>query len=81
MGKGSTRATQRIVREYKDLKGSKEFSNFTIEVGACPLLSQIVSPASVYVWHMSLDILKFEISKDLAADFKAYAESTKRVRS
>lgn len=66
VGKGTPAANKRIMNEYKALNSSKDFKNFVIEM----------QPDNIYVWQLKFDILKFDLTKEIKADFQEYARLT-----
>lgn len=65
---GSTGTNKRILAEYKVFVSSKDFKNFSIEF----------KNNDIFIWHLNLDILKFELTPELRADFEQYQAKTKR---
>lgn len=60
-GKGSVMATQRIMVEYKAMLQSKDFKG---------LMKIDVPGDNFYTWKITFDLSKYEISKELKADFE-----------
>ena len=59
-GKGSVMATKRISDEYKCLMNSHDFIN---------IVKIIMVRDNMYNWHISFNLKKYEISKELKSDF------------
>lgn len=63
-GRGSALASQRIQKDYVGLNSSEEFKD---------MLKVDFFKDNMYVWRVKFDLNKYEISKQLRADFKAVA--------
>ncbi|MDR3549565.1 MAG: hypothetical protein P4M11_15075 [Candidatus Pacebacteria bacterium] len=61
IGKGSASANKRLLIEYRSLSTSKDFKNFALTF----------KEDNVYIWRMVFDILKFDLTKELKADFES----------
>lgn len=64
-GKGSALASQRIQKDYVGLLASSEFKD---------RVSVEFFKDNMYVWKVKFDILNYEISTNLKADFKQLQE-------
>ncbi len=59
-GKGSAMSTQRILIEYKCMVQSQDFKD---------ILKIDMVKDNIYLWKLSFDVSKYEISKELKEDF------------
>ena len=59
-GKGSAMSTQRILIEYKCMVQSQDFKD---------ILKIDMVKDNIYLWRLSFDVSKYEISKELKEDF------------
>lgn len=66
-GQGSISANKRILNEYKYLSTSKDCLGINVE---------FEGGDNMYVWVASLDMDKFEVPKELKADFTLFAQRT-----
>lgn len=64
-GKGSALASQRINKDYIGLMGSGEFKN----IAECEFYKD-----NMYVWRLSFNLFKYEVSKNLKVDFESLAK-------
>jgi len=69
IGKPNAVATKRILAEFKGMKRSKEVSNFKIDFFG----------NNFSKWQVSIEILKYDLSKDLKADFLQLGSNPKLV--
>jgi len=60
IGKGTSAASYRLFLEYKNLTTSKDFKNFTLSF----------KEENLYIWKMTFDILKFDLSQTLREDYE-----------